>query len=349
MHEGALSQVKQALLPMAAALGGVIVPALIYLGLNHDTVRQQGWAVPTATDIAFAVGILALLGRSIPGSVRVFLLTLAIIDDVVAILIIAIFYSSGLDGAGFMLAGCGIVLVWLLQRMGIGHAYAYVIPGLIVWTGFLVAGVHPTLAGVVLGLMTPVRSRRLREHPLDTFSRVTDELTERSREGEEPSPRLTRPLRQLRLAQREMQPPVVRVQAALHPWVSYGIMPLFALANAGIALGGSAVSTDASQWVVFSVILALVAGKPLGVIFTSWILVRLGLCRLPAGMSWSGVWLVGLLAGIGFTMSIFIAMLAFTDEHLLEAAKLGVLLGSRVAGSLGMIWGVIYARRQRMV
>ncbi|HET6586974.1 MAG TPA: Na+/H+ antiporter NhaA [Oleiagrimonas sp.] len=349
VHEGALSQVKQALLPMAAALGGVIVPALIYLGLNHDTVRQQGWAVPTATDIAFAVGILALLGRSIPGSVRVFLLTLAIIDDVVAILIIAIFYSSGLDGAGFMLAGCGIVLVWLLQRMGIGHAYAYVIPGLIVWTGFLVAGVHPTLAGVVLGLMTPVRSRRLREHPLDTFSRVTDELTECSREEKEPSPRLTRPLRQLRLAQREMQPPVVRVQAALHPWVSYGIMPLFALANAGIALGGSAVSTDASQWVVFSVILALVAGKPLGVILTSWILVRLGLCRLSAGMTWSGVWLVGLLAGIGFTMSIFIAMLAFTDEHLLEAAKLGVLLGSLMAGSLGMIWGVIYARRQRMV
>ncbi|HET7300661.1 MAG TPA: Na+/H+ antiporter NhaA [Oleiagrimonas sp.] len=348
VHEGALSHVKQALLPMAAALGGVIVPAVIYLGLNHGTVREQGWAVPTATDIAFAVGILALLGRSIPGNVRVFLLTLAIIDDVVAVLIIAIFYSSGLDGAGFLLAGFGIALVWLLQRMGIGHAYAYVIPGLIVWAGFLLAGVHPTLAGVVLGLMTPVRSRRLREHPLDTFSRVTDELTERSREGEEPSPRLTQPLRQLRLAQREMQPPVVRVQAALHPWVSYGIMPLFALANAGIALGGSGISTDASQWVVLSVILALVAGKPLGVILTSWILVRLGLCRLPAGMTWGGVWLVGLLAGIGFTMSIFIAMLAFTDEHLLEAAKLGVLLGSLMAGSLGMIWGAIYARRQRM-
>ncbi|HET7662171.1 MAG TPA: Na+/H+ antiporter NhaA, partial [Rhodanobacteraceae bacterium] len=155
--------------------------------------------------------------------------------------------------------------------------------------------------------------------------------------------------RQLRLAQREMQPPVVRVQAALHPWVSYGIMPLFALANAGIALGGSGAPTDASQWIVISVILALVAGKPLGVILTSWILVRLGLCRLPAGMTWGGVWLVGLLAGIGFTMSIFIAMLAFTDERLLEAAKLGVLLGSLMAGSLGMIWGVIYARRQRMV
>jgi NhaA family Na+:H+ antiporter len=347
VHEGALSHVKQALLPMAAALGGVIVPALIYLGLNHDSVRQQGWAVPTATDIAFAVGILALLGRSIPRNVRVFLLTLAIIDDIVAILIIALFYSSGLDGAGFGLAAFGIVLVWLLQRMGIGHAYAYVIPGLIVWAGFLIAGVHPTLAGVVLGLMTPVHSRRRREHPLHTFSRVTDELTEDFPNGTDKSTRLTQPLRQLRLAQREMQPPVVRVQSALHPWVSYGIMPLFALANAGIALGGSGTSTNASQWVVLSVLLALVAGKPLGVILTSWLLVRLGFCRLPAGMTWGGVWLVGLLAGIGFTMSIFIAMLAFTNEQLLEAAKLGVLLGSLVAGTLGIAWGVIYARRQR--
>ncbi|HLR78318.1 MAG TPA: Na+/H+ antiporter NhaA, partial [Burkholderiaceae bacterium] len=157
----------------------------------------------------------------------------------------------------------------------------------------------------------------------------------------------TQSLRQLRLAQREMLPPVVRVQSALHPWVSYGIMPLFALANAGIALGSIEFSTGASMWIMFSVALALVAGKPLGVMLASWVLVRLGVCRLPAGMTWGGVWLVGLLAGIGFTMSIFIGMLAFTDEYLLEAAKLGVLLGSLVAGSLGIAWGGIYARRQR--
>lgn len=342
IHEGALVHVKQALLPMAAALGGVVVPALIYLALNHGSIRQHGWAVPTATDIAFAVGVLALLGRSIPGNVRVFLLTVAIIDDIVAVLIIAIFYSSGLDYGGFLLAGLGVALVWTLQRMGIGRAYAYVIPGAIIWVGFLVAGIHPTLAGVVLGLMTPVRSRHMREHPLHMFSRITHELKGRMPEDKD---HLIRPLGQIRLAQREMLPPVVRVQAALHPWVAYAIMPLFALANAGIALGGVELFAGGAQRVVFGVMLALVAGKPLGVVVASWVMVRLGACRLPAGVSWGGIWLVGLLAGIGFTMSIFIAMLAFTDEAFLEAAKLGVLLGSLVAGTLGIVWGTIYARR----
>ena len=158
IHEGALSERSQASLPVAAAVGGVVAPAAIFLALNLDPVRSQGWAVPTATDIAFAVGVLALLGRSIPRNVRVFLLALAIIDDVVAVLIIAFFYSGGLDIGGFVVAAFGVLMVLGLQRIGVGSAYPYVLPGAVVWIGLLMSGAHPTLAGVALGLMTPVRS-----------------------------------------------------------------------------------------------------------------------------------------------------------------------------------------------
>jgi len=347
IHEGALSNLRQAALPMAAALGGVIVPALIYVALNSDSTRQHGWAVPTATDIAFAVGVLALLGRSIPGKVRVFLLTLAIIDDIIAVLIIAFFYSGGLDYSGFAVAGLGILMVLGLQRMGIGSAYAYVVPGAVIWIGLLMTGAHPTLTGVVLGLMTPVLPVRMRERPLDVVSRVANDLIDWEAAHKKDASHLVQPLRQLRLAQRELLPPVVRVQMALHPWVAYGVMPLFALANAGVNLGHIDLSAGGSQWIMVGVALALVAGKPLGVISVSWLVVRLGWCRLPTGVSWGGIGLIGLLAGIGFTMSIFIAMLAFVDENLLDAAKLGVLLGSLVAATLGLGWGVVYARRLR--
>jgi NhaA family Na+:H+ antiporter len=344
IHEGALSSLRQATLPMAAALGGVVVPALIYLALNREAPGSNGWAVPTATDIAFAVGVLALLGRSIPGNVRVFLLALAIIDDIAAVLIIALFYSGGLNYEGLAIIALGIVMVLALQRIGIGSAYAYVLPGVVVWAGLLLTGAHPTLAGVVLGLMTPVVSARLRERPQDTLARVAQELSD-AMPAQDPN-RWTQPLRQLRIAQRELLPPVTRVQLALHPWVAYGVMPLFALANAGVSLGGADLAS-AGQPILFGVLLALVLGKPLGVISVSWLAVRFGWCELPPGVSWGGVCLVGLLAGIGFTMSIFIAMLAFADANLLEAAKLGVLAASLVSAVLGLAWGAVYARRLR--
>jgi Na+:H+ antiporter, NhaA family len=347
IHEGTLSSIDHGLLPVVAAIGGVIVPGVIYLGLNADTVRRQGWAVPTATDIAFAVGVLALLGRSVPTNVRVFLLALAIIDDVIAVLIIAFFYSGGLQVSGFAVASLGILLVLGLQRIGVGSALAYIIPGAVVWIGFLMTGAHPTLAGVVLGLMTPVLPMFMREDPLEVMSRVADELRNGDAVSTKNAHRLKRPLRQLRLARREILPPVVRVQTALHPWVAYGIMPLFALANAGVSLGGVDLSAEGTQLVMLGVGLALVAGKPLGVIGATWLMVRLGWCRLAPGISWGGICLVGLLAGIGFTMSIFIAMLAFTDESLLAAAKLGVLLGSLVAALLGLGWGWTYVRLRK--
>jgi NhaA family Na+:H+ antiporter len=305
IHEGALSRFDQAILPVVAAVGGVIVPALIYLSFNTAAGRDQGWAIPTATDIAFAVGVLALLGKSIPGNVRVFLLALAIIDDIMAVLIIALFYASGLDPSGFAVAALGVLMALGLQRLGLGSAYAYIVPSFIVWAGFLMAGIHPTLAGVLLGLITPVRSDRP-----------------------------------------EIVPPVIRIETALHPWVAYAIMPVFALANAGVSFKGMEPS-GGTQLVTLGVALALCAGKPIGVIGATWLAVRTGWCRLAPDVSWAGVCLIGLLAGIGFTMSIFIAMLAFTDDKLLDAAKLGVLFGSLIAVTLGLGFGAEYAQRLR--
>jgi NhaA family Na+:H+ antiporter len=346
MHEGSLSNLRQAVLPLAAAMGGVIAPALIYVAMNHASGATNGWAVPTATDIAFAVGVLALLGRSIPGNVRIFLLTLAIVDDIVAVLIIACFYSSGLDYAGFAISAAGIVMVVLMQRLGIGAAPAYVVPGAVIWAGLLISGAHPTLAGVVLGLMTPVVPTRRRERALFELSRAANNVTGKGSASSDLD-RLAKPLETLRLAQRELLPPVLRVQWSLHPWVAYGIMPLFALANAGVSVAGLDLAGGSARWVLTGVVVALVVGKPLGVFSVSWVLVKTGLCRLPTGVTWPGVGLIALLAGIGFTMSVFIAMLAFDEPNTLAVAKLGVLIGSLVAGTLGLGWGGVYVMRLR--
>ncbi|UFW91966.1 Na+/H+ antiporter NhaA (plasmid) [Bradyrhizobium barranii] len=345
MHEGALNKLDQAILPLIAAAGGVIVPALIYLSLNCDPARGQGWAVPTATDIAFAVGVLALLGRMVPVNVRVFLLALAIIDDIIAVLIIAVFYTANLQPGGFVIASIGVLAALGFQRIGIGSAPLYVLPGSLVWIGFFVAGIHPTLAGVILGLMTPARAIPMQEPPLEVVSRVLKQLRSSDAASERDPCRLEQPLRDLRVAHREILPPVSRVQMAMHPWVAYGVMPIFALANAGVSLTGADLSAG-GHLVMMGTALALVAGKPLGVVGATWVAVRLGWCRLAPGVSWGGVSLVGLLAGIGFTMSIFISMLAFSNQGLLSAAKLGVLFGSLVAATLGLGWGVIYIRRQ---
>ncbi|MDE2599324.1 MAG: Na+/H+ antiporter NhaA [Rhodocyclaceae bacterium] len=345
IHEGALASLRLAALPIVAALGGVVVPAVVYVMFNPAPVQINGWAIPTATDIAFAVGVLALLGRSIPGNVRIFLLSLAIIDDIVAVLVIALFYSGGLEYSGFLIAGGGIGLVLILQRMGIGSAYAYVLPGAVVWFGLLKTGAHPTLAGVVLGLITPIHSKPLQENPLAIARKAVSDIETSAANAEDGIDEMSGPLKRLREAQRELLPPVVRIQMALHPWVAYGVMPVFALANAGIGFGGNDLSNPEVVNVMLGVFLALVIGKPLGVISASWLAVRLGLCRLPDGVSWTYVTLIGLLAGIGFTMSIFIAMLAFEQAYLIEAAKMGVLFASLAAALLGLAWGALRARQ----
>lgn len=306
IHDGALSTLPLASLPLAAAAGGVALPALLFLIINPAAPFNHGWAVPTATDIAFALGVLALLGRSIPANVRILLLALAIIDDIAAVLIIALFYTGGFDVSGLLIGIVGALMVLALQGMGVATAWAYVLPGAVLWYGFLQTGVHPALAGVVLGMMTPVRLMR--------GQRV------------------------------DATPASLHVQTALHPWVTFGVMPLFALANAGVSLGGAPTGAGVNA-VLLGTTLGLFLGKPLGIFFVSWLVVRLGWCRLPPGVSWTRVLLIGLLGGIGFTMSIFIANLAFADETRLAAAKTGVLLGSALAGVAGLLFGLICARR----
>lgn len=342
IQDGALSNAKLATLPLGAALGGVLVPAGIYLAYNMGTASAHGWAVPTATDIAFAVGVLALLGKSIPANLRVFLLALAIIDDIAAILIIALFYTASLHLVGLAIAGTGLALVFVMQRMGIGSAWLYLLPGSIVWGGLLKLGVHPTLAGVILGLVTPVWSAPSRERPLEIMSQAFRDLTHRVDQGEK---KVSAPLKQIRLAEREVMPPVQRVQEALHPWVAFVIMPLFALANAGVNFHGAQLSDAAVVPVVYGVVMALVFGKPIGVVLATFVLVRTGLCKLPEQVTWRGVMLVGLLAGIGFTMSIFIAGLAYDDDRLLAAAKLSVLCASSASAVVGLLWGLFNFRK----
>lgn len=344
MVDGTLATWRLAVLPICAALGGVAAPALIFLALNSDPVLRQAWAVPTATDIAFAVGVLALLGKRIPPQLRILLLAIAIIDDVAAILIIAIFYSSGIQPLGLAMAAAGVLLVPAMHRMNIGSATAYILPGFITWSGLLYAGVHPTLAGVIMGLLTPLRPRGTREHLLahaDSALREFETLTESKSAA---AHRLALPLRRLKLAQREMLAPLVRVEMALHPWVAYAIVPLFALANAGVDLRGAATAFEADARLMLGVVLGLVIGKPVGIGFATWLALRVQLGRLPPQLSARGVLLVGLLAGIGFTMSIFIANLAFTDAALLDATKLSVLLGSFCAAVLGLAAGALLLR-----
>lgn len=340
MYNGALADVRQALLPIIAALGGVVVPALIYVALARgDAQLLNGWAIPTATDIAFAVGVLALLGKSIPGPLRIFLLALAIIDDIVAVLIIAFFYSGGLDYSGFGIALVGLVMVLLLNRMGIASAWAYVVPGAILWLGLLHTGAHPTLAGVVLGLMTPVAMRPAQQHHLDVALHALGRIRSHAQRGQFEVDVLHHELRVATTAQRDLLPPVFRLPALLHPWVAFGVMPIFALANAGVQFGGMDLAATGPHTVFWGVLLALVLGKPLGVFLATFLAVKSGVSPLPEGINWRGVLLVGLLAGIGFTMAIFVGGLAFSDEALLSAAKLGILAASATAAIVGLLYG----------
>jgi len=303
IHDGSLSNPRIATLPIVAAAGGVLVPALLYILVGSTPLVRRGWAIPTATDIAFAVGVLSLIPR-VPPALRMLLLTLAIADDVAAILIIAFFYSGGLAWGQLLLIAAGIALVLLLQALSVQSALAYVLPGAVVWFGTLRAGVHPTLAGVVLGLLTPVSAvfgRRMRLQPAES--------------------------------------PVVRVEAMLHPYVAFGIMPLFAFANAGVSLEGLDLNAGAPLAVGAGIVLGLVLGKPIGIVLAALVAVRFRLAELPEGVWRRELVLLGILGGIGFTMSIFIANLAFQDDRLLTAAKFGVLLGSALAAALALTLG----------
>jgi NhaA family Na+:H+ antiporter len=311
----------------------MLAPAGLYLLFAGEASTRSGWGVPMATDIAFAVGILTLLGKRVPAALRVLLLALAVIDDLGAIIVIAVFYSSGIAVNGLLVAAAGLAGVFLMQWLGVRAKLAYVLPTVIAWAGVYAAGVHPTIAGVVVGLITPVRAWLGPDGFVADTRMQLDELekTNNSLSVHE----LTRTLRQVNTARREAVSPAESLIESLHPWVAFGIMPLFALANAGVTLTGGALDAT-SMSVLVAVIIGLVAGKPLGVLLACWLTLRLRLSVLPAGITVRHLVVLGMVAGVGFTMSIFVAQLAFASPQLLAAAKIGVLVASTGAALLAL-------------
>lgn len=339
IHQGELSEWRRAALPASAALGGMLAPAVLYLLLAGGPTTRAGWGVPMATDIAFAVGVLALLGKRVPAALRVLLLALAVIDDLGAIVVIALFYSSGLAPSGFVIAALGFGGILLMQRFGVRSKIAYIVPGVVVWWGIYAAGVHPTIAGVIVGLATPVRAWLGAKGFVLAARDDLDQIA--NAPGLAPSSHeLATTLKRVDAARREAMSPAESLIETLHPWVAFGIMPVFALANAGVAISGGT-ATSASWNVSLAVALGLLLGKPAGILLVSWITLRCRLGILPLGIGARHLVVLGTVAGIGFTMALFVAQLAFSDASLMAAAKLGVLAASGGAAALGLALGLV--------
>jgi NhaA family Na+:H+ antiporter len=338
---GELRDPRTAALPTVAALGGMIVPALLYAALNAGGPGSSGWGIPMATDIAFAVGVLALFGRGLPSSLRVFLLSLAIVDDIGAILVIAIFYSEGIVWPALATAGALIALIMLAQRANVRLTALYVALGVGTWLAVYVSGVHATIAGVALGLVTPALPFQKPGAVSERARRVADKTGDDAEHADADAHHWLG----LATLSREAVSPLARMEHALHPWTSYVIIPLFALANAGVQLGGGAVGDALTSRVTLGIVLGLVMGKILGITLFSWGAVRLGVARLPSEVGWGQVTAVAAVAGIGFTVSLFIAALAFSDPGVLAAAKVGILGASIIAGGIGA--ALLAATRRR--
>jgi len=333
VYKGELSEWRRAALPAAAALGGMLAPAGLYLLIAGAPTTRSGWGVPMATDIAFAIGVLALLGKRVPSALRVLLLALAVIDDLGAIIVIALFYSSGLAPSALLFAALGLGAIFLMQRIGVRAKLAYVPAGILIWAGIYNAGIHPTIAGVIVGLITPVRTWL---GPAGFATSVRHELDHLG--GAPSTHELVKTLQNVDTARREAISPAESLIETLHPWVAFGIMPVFALANAGVTVSGGT-GTSASWNVSIGVAIGLMLGKPAGILLASWLTLRFRLGILPVGIGTRHLVVLGVVAGIGFTMALFVTQLAFSDSTLMAAAKLGVLAASGGAAVLGLALG----------
>lgn len=338
---GELSSVRKAALPIFAALGGMVVPAVIYLAFNAGGVGARGWGIPMATDIAFSLGVLSLLRTRAPLPLKIFLAAFAIIDDIGAVIVIAVFYTGDIVWGDLGIAALFLVALVVVGRLGIRHPLVYALLGVIVWLLFLESGVHATVAGVLVAATIPIR---VRVDSRGFLARSRDLLLVFERSGEyghedETSSEQRGILQELEDTAQEMQSPLQRFETALHPWVAFVIMPLFALSNAGVRIEGDLFGALAhlTHPVALGIILGLVVGKQVGVTAFSFVAVRLGFAALPYGVTWSQFYGVALLGGIGFTMSLFITNLAFTGDLLNTEAKMGILLGSAIAGVFGYL------------
>ncbi len=342
---GELAEPRKAALAIAAALGGMAVPALLYTLVNLGDARVDGWGIPMATDIAFALGVLALLGSRAPLALKVFLTAVAIVDDLGAVVVIALFYTAELNLAALGGSLALVAVLAVVNRLGIQRPSVYALIGLAAWVLMLKSGVHATIAGVLVALTIPA-TRKINEVQ---FAERAEGLLARFREGiagspTDPTPDQMAALHTLEEAVEHVETPLQRLEHGLHGFVAFFVMPVFALANAGVAFGADAAAlvTDA---VALGVMLGLVVGKPLGVMLLAFLAVKTGLAALPSGVTWRQVLGVSFLTGIGFTMSIFIANLAFGAGPLLDSAKMGILGASVISGILGAIVLIGASRR----
>jgi NhaA family Na+:H+ antiporter len=338
---GELSSPRRAALPLAAAIGGAVLPALIYVAINFRTESVSGWGIPMATDIAFALGVLALLGRRAPLGLKVFLTALAIVDDILAVLVIALFYTSDVSWGVLGVGAVFLVALVAANLGGVGKPLPYALLGIGLWLCFLESGVHATIAGVLLAMTVPAssfidtgvflkRSRGLLDRFEQAGERAGDPvLCNEERQGA---------LHALNRANEDVEPPLQELEHALHPWVVFAIMPLFALANAGVLLGEDFTSTLLNP-VSVGIVAGLLLGKQVGITLFAWLAVKSGMSELPQGVTWLHIYGASWLAGIGFTMSLFISDLAFAEGSLLDVSKLGILTASLIAGIAG--WSII--------
>jgi Na+:H+ antiporter, NhaA family len=319
---GELSSWNKAMLPIVAALGGMIAPALIYAALHWGQPTLVGWGIPMATDIAFVVGFLALLGPRVPHTLKVLLLSLAIADDIGATLVIAVVYTKELSLAALAVGAAGFGVVILFRWIGVRAMPVYVVVGTIIWVAFVKSGVHPTVAGVALGLLTPARPELAGRVPIDIAAELFRRIAGYTNEDAVQRPR-------------HLASPLDHLEHQLHPWVAFVIMPVFALANAGVAIDPSALG----QPISLAIMAGLVLGKPMGIVLFCWVAVKVGIAQIPPEINNRVLIGAGCLAGIGFTMSLFIAGLAVSDAHL-DEAKIGILVGSSISAALGfgLLW-----------
>ena len=338
---GDLRDLRSVALPVIAALGGMVVPAGIFIALNAGGAGADGWGIPMATDIAFAVGVVSLLGRRVPLPAKVFLLTLAVADDIGAIVVIAVFYTGDLSLGWLATAIAALAVVVVMRRSDIQSLAPYLAAGAFAWLALLESGVHATLAGVALGLLTPAWPHRSPERYPEALRAMADRLDEAhgdkvlTQEEFEENEAIMAEVTRLTILSTS---PLERLTRALTPWVAFVIVPLFAVANAGVELSGDAISGLVSDSVSLGVGAGLVLGKTFGVFAAALIAVKVGLGRLPNGTTWRHVFGLSMVAGVGFTVALFVTSISFDDPALLDAAKVGILFGSLVAGVGGFLF-----------
>jgi len=333
---GELRTLKKASIAIAAALGGMVLPALIYTAFNFGQAGIRGWGIPMATDIAFALGVLALLGKRVPLSLKIFLTALAIVDDLGAVLVIAIFYTSEISFAWLGLGTFIFLILLAFNNLDIRSPLPYGILGIILWVAFLKSGVHATIAGVLLALTIPAHSKIDEDEFANRSHKLLDEFQKKDK-GKNLSPTQQSIVEAIEKEAEQAQAPLQRLEHALHPYVSFLIMPIFALANAGVSLSGNPLELLGNS-VTLGIIFGLVIGKQAGIFSFVYIAVKNGWAELPPKISWKQIYGISCLAGIGFTMSLFIAGLAFVDEELLTSAKFGILLASFLSGIVGYVF-----------